>query len=95
MVECRTDHSCGGSSVISTMRDCCDHDIEPSGLAYTIPGNQACHLCPVGKIMISVFYYSYLNSKCNTFGLKVVTSGITQYLVIHNQKFAQRNNSAV
>ena len=49
MVECRTDHSCGGSSVTSTIKDCCDHDIEPSGFAYTIPGVDGCHLCPVGK----------------------------------------------
>ena len=49
MVGCRTDRSCGGSSVISTMRDCCDHDIEPSGFAYTIPGEDDCQLCPVGK----------------------------------------------
>ena len=54
MVECRTNHSCGGSPVTSTIKDCCDHDIEPSGFAYTIPGNQACHLCPVGKITLSL-----------------------------------------
>ena len=50
MVECRTDRSCGGSPVTSTMSDCCDPDIVPSGLAYTIR-NQTCHLCPVGKII--------------------------------------------
>ena len=49
MVRCTKDHSCGGSSVTSTMKDCCDHDIEPSGLAYTIPGEENCFLCPVGK----------------------------------------------
>ena len=49
MVGCRTDRNCGGSSVTSTMRDCCDHDIEPSGFAYTIPGASGCQLCPVGK----------------------------------------------
>ena len=49
MIECRTDRSCGGSSVTSTVKDCCDHDIEPSGFAYTIPGVGGCQLCPVGK----------------------------------------------
>ena len=64
MVECRTDHSCGGSPITSTIMDCCDPDndyFDPdndysdpdndtSGLAYTIPGNQTCYLC--GKITI-------------------------------------------
>ena len=54
MVECRADRSCVGSPVNSTIKDCCDHDIVPSGLAYTIPGEDDCQLCPVGKI---VFYY--------------------------------------
>ena len=54
MVECRTESNCGGSSVTSTMKDCCDHDIEPSGFAYIIPGIDGCNLCPVGK---TVNYY--------------------------------------
>ena len=58
MVECRTDRNCGGSSVTSTIRDCCDHDIEPSGFAYTIPGIEGCKLCPVGKIV--KYYYNKL-----------------------------------
>ena len=52
MIECTTNHSCEGSPVTSTMKDCCDHDIEPSGFAYTIPGVEVCHLCPVGKIVL-------------------------------------------
>ena len=56
MVGCRTDRSCGGSSVPSTMKDCCDHDIEPSGFAYTIPSVEGCNLCPVGKTVN--YYYS-------------------------------------
>ena len=65
MVECRTDRSsCGGSSVPSAMKDCCDHDIEPSGLAYTIPGDETCQLCPVGKIIIlDILVTSILNLK--------------------------------
>ena len=49
MVHCRSDLSCGGSSINSTMKDCCDHDIDPSGFSYTIPGVEGCQLCPVGK----------------------------------------------
>ena len=50
MVECRTDRNCRGSPVNSTIKDCCDHDIDPSGFAYTIPGVDGCQLCPVGKL---------------------------------------------
>ena len=49
MVGCTTDRSCGGNLVTSSIKDCCDHDIEPSGFAYTIPGVDGCNLCPVGK----------------------------------------------
>ena len=49
MVGCTEDRSCGGSPVTSTIKDCCDHDIDPSGFAYTIPGIEDCFLCPVGK----------------------------------------------
>ena len=83
MIECRTDRSCGGSPVTSTMKGCCDNDIEPSGLAYTVPGVEGCHLCRVGKIV----FYRDLHFKCNPFYLKVVTSGITQYLARHVHKF--------
>ena len=41
MVGC---NSCGGSPVTSTISDCCDHDIEPSGFAYTIPGVDGCNI---------------------------------------------------
>ena len=73
IVGCTTNHSCGGNLVNSTIKDCCDHDIEPSGFAYTISGNDTCQLCPVGKIIVSVFYSrcSYLYFKCNSFDLKV------------------------
>ena len=49
MVQCRTDLSCGGSSVNSTIKACCDHDIDPPGFSYTIPGVAGCRSCPVGK----------------------------------------------
>ena len=49
MVGCTEDRSCEESPVTSTIKDCCDHDIYPSGLAYTIPGEEDCFLCPVGK----------------------------------------------
>ena len=61
MVECRTESDCGGSFVTSTMKDCCDHDIEPSGFAYTIPGVEGCQLCPVGKRK-NYFMYTSCNS---------------------------------
>ena len=49
MVGCTTESNCEGSSVTSTIKDCCDHDIEPIGFTYTIPGEDGCQLCPVGK----------------------------------------------
>ena len=34
---------------MSTIEDCCDHDIDPFGVAYIMPGEVNCQLCPVGK----------------------------------------------
>ena len=34
---------------MSTIGDCCDHDIDPFGVAYIMPGEVNCQLCPVGK----------------------------------------------
>ena len=52
MVLCRPDHRCEGSFSTSTIKECCDHDIDPFGLAYTIPGVEGCQLCPVGKLEV-------------------------------------------
>ena len=60
MVECRTESDCGGSSVTSTIKDCCDHNMEPSGFAYTIPGVDGCNLCPVGKIVVYCSGHVYM-----------------------------------
>ena len=49
MVHCRVERNCGGNSVMSTIEDCCDHDIDPFGVAYIMPGEVNCQLCPVGK----------------------------------------------
>ena len=53
VVQCRETHSCGGNSVTSTIKDCCDHNTDPFGLAYTIPSVEGCQLCLFGKIMCS------------------------------------------
>ena len=46
-LNCRTDHSFRGGPVISTIKDCYDHDIDPSGLAHN---EEVClYLCPVGN----------------------------------------------
>ena len=39
---------------MSTIKDCCDHKIDPFGLAYTIPSVEGCQLCPLGKIMLEM-----------------------------------------
>lgn len=50
MVMCSVDKFCNQTpGVESTQIDCCNHNIDPPGLAYTIPGVEGCQLCPVGK----------------------------------------------
>ena len=44
---------------MSTIKDCCDHNTDPFGLAYIIPSVEGCQLCPLGKIMLKMILYVY------------------------------------
>ena len=42
-VQCRTAVDCTGNFTMMSARDCCVSN--PGGLAYTIPGVEACQVC--------------------------------------------------
>ena len=36
---------------MATQDNCCNHGVAPFGLAFRIPGIEACNECPVGKTL--------------------------------------------
>ena len=50
LVSCYNDARCSqGDPVMSIVNDCCNHGIDPPGVAYSIPGMEVCEVCPRGK----------------------------------------------
>ena len=49
LVKCEEERHCRGNYTASTYKDCCDHDTEPYGVSFVLPGLSGCHSCPVGK----------------------------------------------
>ena len=45
-MECKTSYDCITNGTVMSAEECCVHNV--NGLAYTIPGEQECHVC-IGK----------------------------------------------
>ena len=55
MVVCRTQRTCDGRGESGfTAEECCNHDLDPPGVAYTIPGVEGCNICATGKISLRI-----------------------------------------
>ena len=54
MVECTTTFDCSTNGTLMSARECCVDSLD--GLAYTIPGQQECHVC-IGKLSCMRYFY--------------------------------------
>ena len=52
LVKCFATRSCVGRSVTTSLDTCCQSQVDPFGLAYTVGSQQVCILCPVCKFLI-------------------------------------------
>ncbi len=58
-VQCRISHNCEDVYVNTTKEECCNHNLEPHGLAYTIEGTEGCHLCPTGNYQSTLVFFVF------------------------------------
>lgn len=45
---------CTGAPTTATLDDCCDHSVDPPGLAYSVPGFEECFECPISELQCTI-----------------------------------------